>query len=192
VSPLQAKLGARRRLAATEAAVPEVLDVLRATVAAGSAPAQALAAAASVAQGPLAMVLDGAVKATDLGVPAGHALASAGRRAELAELALAGEALELASRTGAPPGRVLAGVARAAADRVRARQALAAATAEARLSAWVIAGLGPAFLALLVLVAPSDVAFLVTEPAGWLTLGLAAALEAAGLAWSNRITGGPA
>jgi tight adherence protein B len=181
--------GKRRR--ALETAVPEVLDVLRATVAAGSAPGQGLAAAADVAEGPLADVLAEAVAAHGIGTPAGQALADAGRRAGLPELTLAGEALELASRTGAPPARVLAGVAVAAADRVRARQALAAATAEARLSARVIAGLGPAFLVLLAIVAPAEVSFLVTEPVGWLTLALAGAFEAAGLAWSAHIVRGP-
>ena len=184
---LALRVGAGRRRRALEAAVPEVLDVLRATVGAGAAPGHGLAAAADAAGEPLAGVLAGAVAAHAAGAPAGQALADAGRRACLPELALAGEALELAGRTGAPPARVLAGVASAAADRVRARQALSAATAEARLSARVIAGLGPAFLLVLALVAPAEASFLFTEPAGWVALALAAGLEAAGLAWSSRI-----
>jgi Flp pilus assembly protein TadB len=109
--------GGRRR--ALETAVPEVLDVLRATVAAGSSPGQGLAAAADVSEGPLADVLAEAVAAHGIGTPAGQALADAGRRAGLPELALAGEALELASRTGAPSARVLAGVAVAGSGRAR-------------------------------------------------------------------------
>ena len=118
---LASRLGAERRRRALEAAVPEVLDVLRATVAAGAAPGHGLAAAADAADGPLAAVLAGAVGTHMAGASAGQALSDAGRQAHLPELALAGEALELASRTGAPPARVLAGVAEAAADRVRAR-----------------------------------------------------------------------
>jgi Flp pilus assembly protein TadB len=176
-----------RRRHALEAAVPEALDVLRATVAGGAGPANGLAAAAETATGPLAEVLDRAVRACALGVPPGRALAEAGAAAGLAELTTAGEALELAATTGAPPGPVLAGVARAAADRVRARHARLAATAGSRLSVRVLASLGPGFVALLVLTTPEDVAFLVREPAGWGTLALAFAFEAAGLLWSRHI-----
>lgn len=165
--------------------------MLRATVSAGAAPGQGLAAAADAVTGPLQRVLAAAVRAHAVGVPAGRALADAGATAALPELGLAGEALELASMTGAPPGPVLAGVASAAAERVRARQARLAATAEARLSVQVIAALGPVFLLALAWMAPNDVAFLIREPAGWLTLAAAAALEVTGVVWARHIVGGP-
>jgi tight adherence protein B len=187
LSALLAVGGAKRRRRALEAAVPEALDVLRATVAGGAGPADGLAAAAETVAGPLAEVLDSALRACAFGVPPGRALADAGAAAGLAELTTAGEALELAATTGAPPGPVLAGVARAAADRVRARQARLAATAGSRLSVRVLASLGPGFVALLALTAPEDVAFLVREPAGWATLALAFCFEAAGLIWSRHI-----
>jgi tight adherence protein B len=183
-------VGRPRRQRALQVAVPEALDVLRATVSAGAAPGHGLAAAADAVAGPLQEVLAAAVRAHAVGVPAGRALASAGAAAGLPELRLAGEALELASTTGAPPGPVLAGVAGAAADRVRARQARLAATAEARLSVQVIAGLGPGFLAVLAWMAPREIAFLFRAPAGWLALGAAAALEAIGVVWARRIVGG--
>jgi Flp pilus assembly protein TadB len=170
-----------------EAAVPEALDVLRATVGAGASPATGLSAIAESAAGPLADVLQAAVRACALGVPAGKALADAGAAAGILELVTTGEALDLASTTGAPPGPVLAGVARAATDRVRARQARLASTAGARLSARILAALGPGFVALLALTSPRDVAFLVRERAGWATLTLALAFEAAGLLWARRI-----
>jgi tight adherence protein B len=182
----------RRRRRELEAAVPEALDVLRATVGAGACPATGLAAMADAASGPLAEVLEGAVRACALGVPAGRALADAGGAAAVIELVTTGEALELAATTGAPPGPVLSGVARAATDRVRARQARLAATAGARLSVRVLAALGPGFVILLAATTPHDVAFLVREPAGWATLALALAFEGAGLLWSRRILEDPA
>ncbi|HKE99022.1 MAG TPA: type II secretion system F family protein [Actinomycetes bacterium] len=187
---LAAGVGRARRDRALEAAVPEVLDVLRATIAAGAGPAQALAAARDAAGGgPLAAVLDAAVDAQVLGAPVGRALVEAAGGSRPAELRAAGEALDLAELTGAPPGRVLAGVALAAADRVRGRQALQAATAEARLSAQVLAALGPSFAVILAAVAPHQTAFLVRERAGWLVLAAAVALEAAGVLWAARIVG---
>jgi Flp pilus assembly protein TadB len=102
----------------------------------------------------------------------------------------AGEALDISELTGAPPGRVLAGVAVAAADRLRAEQARMAATAQARLSARVVAGMAPVFLAVLVLTTPSDAAFLIRGRAGWLTLAGAAVLEATGILWARRIVRG--
>jgi tight adherence protein B len=185
---LTAVTGRSRRHRALEAAVPEVLDVLRATIAGGASPTQGLAAARdATAGGPLAAVLDTALNAQAAGAPAGEALVQAARGSGLVELRAAGEALGLAEVTGAPPGRVLAGVALAAADRVRARQALLAATAEARLSAQVLAALGPSFLLVLVVVAPRQVAFLVREPAGWVVLAVSVVLEAVGILWSARI-----
>jgi Type II secretion system (T2SS), protein F len=193
---LRRRLPAPGRAAAVrremEAAVPEVVDVLRATVAAGINPRRALQAAAEGAPSALESVLDQAIRAAELGAGAGHALATAARAERLSELVLAGEALDLAETTGAPPGPVLAGVAAAAADRVRSRQAMLAATAEARLSARVVAAMAPAFLGVLALTSPSDAAFLVREPAGWATLAAAATLEVLGISWSTHIVRGPA
>ena len=173
-----------------EEAVPEVVDVLRATVAAGINPRRALQAAAEGAPPSLEAVLGQAIQAAELGAGTGSALAAAARTGDLPELMLAGEALDLAETTGAPPGPVLAGVATAAADRIRSRQARMAATAQARLSARVVAAMAPAFLGVLVLTAPSDAAFLVREPLGWATLAAAAALELLGIRWATRIVRG--
>ena len=175
-----------------EEAVPEVIDVLRATVAAGINPRRALRAAAEGAPPPLEALLGRSIRAAELGSGAGQALAAAAEAERLNELALAGEALDLAETTGAPPGPVLAGVAAAAADRVRARQARMAATAQARLSARVVAAMAPAFLGVLALTAPSDAAFLVREPFGWATLATATAFEVLGICWATRIVRGPA
>jgi tight adherence protein B len=183
---------AARRRRELEEAVPEVLDVLRATIAAGTAPRQGLQAAADGAPPPLVGLLGEAVRLAGVGVGAGRALAAAAGAAGLAELLLAGEALDLAETTGAPPGPVLAGVAAAAAERVRARQARLAATAQARLSARVVAAMAPAFLAVLAVTAPSDAAFLVRERLGWATLAAAAVFEAAGICWAGRIVRAPA
>jgi tight adherence protein B len=174
-----------------EEAVPEVIDVLRATVGAGINPRRALQAAAEGAPSALEAVLVQAIRAAELGSGAGGALAAAARAERLNELALAGEALDLAETTGAPPGPVLAGVAAAAADRVRSRQARLAATAEARLSARVVAAMAPGFLGVLALTSPSDAAFLVREPLGWATLAAAAVLELLGICWATRIVRGP-
>jgi tight adherence protein B len=174
-----------------EEAVPEVVDILRATVAAGINPRRALQAAAEGCPPSLEGVLGrAAIQAAELGAGTGSALATAARTAGLLELMLAGEALDLAETTGAPPGPVLAGVAAAAADRIRSRQARMAATAQARLSARVVAGMAPAFLGVLALTAPSDAAFLVREPLGWATLAAAAVLELLGIRWATGIARG--
>ena len=173
-----------------EEAVPEVVDVLRATVAAGINPRRALQAASEGAPPALEGVLGQAIQAAELGAGTGSALATAARAEGLPELVLAGEALDLAETTGAPPGPVLAGVAAAAADRIRSRQARMAATAQARLSARVVAAMAPAFLGVLAPTAPSDAAFLVREPLGWATLASAAVLELLGVRWATRIVRG--
>jgi tight adherence protein B len=183
-------ISAARRRRGMEADVPEVLDVLRATISAGVAPRRALQAAAESAPPSLTAILGEAVSACELGSGVGKALAEAGRTHRLTELMVAGEALDLSELTGAPPGRVLAGVAEAAADRLRGEQARMAATAQARLSARVVAGMAPVFLTVLILTAPSDAAFLIRGRAGWSTLVAAAAMEAIGILWARRIVRG--
>ena len=175
-----------------EEGVPEVIDVLRATVAAGINPRRALQAAAEGAPPALQAVLGQATRAAESGAGAGRALAKAAEGEQLTELALAGEALDLAETTGAPPGPVLGGVAAAAVDRVRSRRTMMAATAQARLSARVVAAMAPAFLGVLALTSPSDAAFLVREPLGWATLAAAAILESLGICWAAHIVRGPA
>jgi Flp pilus assembly protein TadB len=166
--------------------------VLRATLVAGINPRRALQAAAEGSPPALGPVLRQAVQAAELGSGAGRALADAAGAERLTELALAGEALDLAESTGAPPGPVLAGVAIAAADRVRTRQARMAATAQARLSARVVAAMAPAFLGVLTLTAPGDAAFLIREPLGWATLAAAMTFELLGIVWAAHIVRGPA
>ena len=183
-------ISAARRRRGMEADVPEVLDVLRATISAGVAPRRALQAAAESAPPSLTAILGEAVSACELGSGVGKALAEAGRTHQLTELMVAGEALDLSELTGAPPGRVLAGVAEAAADRLRGEQARMAATAQARLSARVVAGMAPVFLTVLILTAPSDAAFLIRGRAGWSTLAAATAMEAIGILWARRIVRG--
>ncbi|MDF2745317.1 MAG: type secretion system protein [Actinomycetia bacterium] len=175
-----------------EEGVPEVIDVLRATVAAGINPRRALQAAAEGAPPALHAVLGQAIRAAESGAGAGRALARAAEGEQLSELVLAGEALDLAETTGAPPGPVLAGVAAAATDRVRSRQAMMAVTAQARLSARVVAAMAPAFLGVLALTSPSDAAFLIREPLGWATLAAAAIFESLGICWATHIVRGPA
>jgi tight adherence protein B len=183
-------IASARRRRQMEADVPEALDVLRATISAGVAPRRALQAAAESAPSSLAAILGEAVAACELGAGAGRALAEVGRAHHLTELMVAGEALDLSELTGAPPGRVLAGVAVSAADRLRSEQARMAATAQARLSARVVAGMAPVFLAVLILTAPSEAAFLVRGRAGWSTLAGATVMEAIGVLWSRRIVRG--
>ena len=183
-------IASARRHRQMEADVPEALDVLRATISAGVAPRRALQAAAESAPPSLTPMLGEAVAACELGAGAGRALAEVGRAHQLTELMVAGEALDLSELTGAPPGRVLAGVAMAAADRLRSEQARLAATAQARLSARVVAGMAPVFLAVLILMAPSDAAFLIRGRAGLSTLAGATVMEAVGILWSRRIVRG--
>ena len=189
-APVASAISAARRRRGMEADVPEVLDVLRATISAGVAPRRALQAAAESAPPSLTAILGEAVSACELGSGVGKALAEAGRTHRLTELMVAGEALDLSELTGAPPGRVLAGVAEAAADRLRGEQARMAATAQARLSARVVAGMAPVFLTVLILTAPSDAAFLIRGRAGWSTLAAATAMEAIGILWARRIVRG--
>ena len=84
--PFRGRAGAALRREMEEG-VPEVVDVLRATVAAGINPRRALQAAAEGAPPALEAVLGQAIRAAELGAGAGPALATAAEAEHLPELA---------------------------------------------------------------------------------------------------------
>jgi tight adherence protein C len=118
----------RRRTAAIEGELADVLDLLRVAVAAGLAPGRALAEVGRRHPGVLAAELRRAAGHAALGIPRATTYDALERRAPAAGVAALVAALRRADRHGAPLGPALAAEARAA----RARQAQRAAEAAAR------------------------------------------------------------
>jgi tight adherence protein B len=154
---------------------------------AGCSLVQAVETAAGRADGVAAQRLDGLVVATARGVPLEQAAMAWGADAPTADERLAAVALSLAAAGGTEPGRAVDGVAATLRERAALAAEVRAQSAQARLSALVIAVLPLAFAAWCLVADPRSAAFLVTTPAGWACAAVGLALEALGVWWMARI-----
>jgi tight adherence protein B len=73
-------------------------------------------------------------------------------------------------------------------ERERLASELRASTAQARVSAIVVASLPVVFLLLMSAGARDQASLLFGEPIGWLLLGVGGGLEGAGILWIRRLT----
>lgn len=142
--------------------------------------------------------LRSAVRATDL--PIGTALADGhplplvldawARRARDPAERMAATALALAAATGGPQAQAVDAAARAVRDRISATAEVAAHSAQARLSASVIASLPVVFVAWTLLADHRTAATLLGTPVGWLCLAIGLSLDAVGLVWVRALVRG--
>jgi len=184
----------RRRIATRSARVaaqlPEVLASLAAPIRAGGSLPQAFVGAAEEAVPPLREVLARTTRDLEAGVPQDEAVARFARRCAVPDAVLVGRAMRVARQAGAELARVLDEVAETLKDRERMARELRAATAQARASAVVVAALPVVFLLIMSAGAGDQAKLLFGEPIGWLLLGVGGGLEAAGIFWIRRLTGG--
>jgi tight adherence protein C len=138
----------RRRAAAVERELGDVLDLLRVALGAGLGPMRALAEVGRRHPGVLAAELRRAAARRALGVPAATVLAELERRAPGEGVTVLCAALRRADRHGAPLAGALEAQARQARSRAAARTAEAAARAAPRIQLVVALLLVPAVLLL--------------------------------------------
>jgi tight adherence protein B len=182
----------RRRIAQRSARIaeqlPDVLAGLAAPIRAGASLPQAFAAATDEAEPPLRGVLERTCKDLDAGVPQDESIGRFASRCGVPEARLAARALRVGRQAGAELARVLDEVAETLRDRDRLAREMRAATAQARVSAIVVAALPVVFLLLLSAGARDQTTLLFGEPIGWLLLGVGGLLEGIGILWIRRLT----
>lgn len=184
----------RRRIASRSARVaaqlPEVLAALAAPVRVGASLPQAFAAAAEESEPPLRDVLSRTCRDFDAGVGHDEILDRFATRCAVPEALLAARAMRVGRRAGGELARVLDEVADTLLDRERLARELHASTAQARVSAIVVAALPVVFLLLMSAGAGDQARLLFGEPIGWLLLAVGGGLEAAGIVWIRMLTAG--
>lgn len=184
----------RRRIASRSARVaaqlPEVLAALAAPVRVGASLPQAFAAAAEESEPPLRDVLSRTCRDFDAGVGHDEILDRFATRCAVPEALLAARAMRVGRRAGGELARVLDEVADTLVDRGRLARELHASTAQARVSAIVVAALPVVFLLLMSAGAGDQARLLFGEPIGWLLLAVGGGLEAAGIVWIRKLTAG--
>jgi tight adherence protein B len=176
----------RRRLAAVERQLAEVLALQASALRAGHSVAGSLAAVAGEAGPPIGPELARCAAALGLGTPLGDALQRLERRCGPA----AGPwvaALLAGSATGGDLARALESLAGRARARARLRGEVRALTAQGRLSGTVVSLAPVGFLALMGLASRGQAAALYGSAGGRAALLAGALLDLAGLLWIRRI-----
>lgn len=181
--PARAPFGRRQGIAADQAAVLEVCDVLAAELAAGRPPGAALSAA-SERWSPLVA----AVEAVRLGADVPEALRRlAEERRGAADLRWVAGAWQVAQHSGHGLASALARTAGGLRARRRTRRLVDSELASARATARLVACL-PLAVLLMGSGAGSDPwSFLVATPIGWICLACGLGLDALGLWWIERL-----
>lgn len=177
----------RRRADRMAEELPDALDAAAGAIRAGLSLAQALREVAADSPEPVRGALGAAVAALDVGAPFVEALEAFVAASGIEQARTVATALSIGHRSGGDLPRVLEALAAAMRDRAGLDRQLRAGTAQARLSAWVVAGMPVAFLLLTGATSRAQAELLLGTPVGWTLLAVGAALEAAGLAWMRKL-----
>lgn len=183
-------IGVRRRSVAkkVEEQLPEAILALTAGLRAGLSFPQALAVTAGDTPSPLGRELQRCLEEVELGLAWPEALDNLRRRAPGEGLTLLVWALAVHRRTGGDLPALCERLHDLLSERRRLRAKLAAATAQSRLSAVVVALVPPALGFALYRLAPDFLSPLLTTPTGWALLVWAGVMNGFGVMMILRLS----
>ena len=189
-------LGLRRRGRSAQAAralaaqLPEFAASLGAAVRAGRSIPQAIRRAGDDLAGPLAVEVKTLVSDLDLGLPLATALEDFAVRIGSSDVRLFATTIMLQQRTGGDLPKSLAGLATRLGERDRLGAELRTATAQARMTAWLVGGLPLAGGILVEFASPGSLANTLGTPPGLGVVAAAALLQLAGMLLVRRLLRG--
>lgn len=175
-----------RRTTAFLAQLPDTLQLIAGSLSAGYSVPQAIDAVVQQGNQPITGEFNRALVEARLGVPIEEALDGVAERMQSKDFAWVVMAIQIQREIGGNLAELLTTVAATLRERERLRRQVSALSAEGRLSAWILGLLPPVFVVYLVLVRPEYLRPLVTEPAGWLLVGLGISLLAVGTVWMRK------
>lgn len=176
-----------RRRKAFDASLPNTLQLISGSLAAGLSLAQSVDTVVREGQEPIASEFRRALIETRLGVSLEDALEAVGQRFDSKDFAWVVMAIRIQRQVGGNLAELLDSVADTMREREYMRRQVAALAAEGKLSAWVLGGLPPAFLLYLFLSNRDYVMPLFTEPIGWMMLLGGSVLLGVGVFWMSRL-----
>ena len=176
-----------RDLADLEAHLPAAAAQVGRDLRAGASLLDALERVAVAGGGPLHLDLRRVVGAARRGVPLAVVLDGWRRARQSEPVTLFVVACRFVHRHGGATAPALDGVATALSDRLEVADELRSLTAQARLSAWVLAALPVVGTLGFSLLDPGVARVLLTTPAGWVCLAVGGALESGGVVVVRRL-----
>lgn len=177
----------RRHVDRVAAQLPQVSHQLAAALAAGLSLRQALTRAARDAPQPIAGELQGAVDELALGARIETALEGLAARVPARDVRVMVTAILVQRRTGGNLARALAILADRLEERSRLARELKGATAQARMTAWLVAALPLAAGVMAEVAAPGTLQGALGRPPGPALLAVSAGMYAIGVVWVRRI-----
>jgi tight adherence protein B len=177
---------ASRRRKEFNAALPDTLQLMAGSLAAGYSMPQAVDTVVREGRGPIAAEFNRALVEARLGVELEDALDGIADRMQSVDFAWVVMAIRIQREVGGNLAEVLNTVAATLRERERLRRQVQVLSAEGRLSAWIL-GLLPVLFALyLVVVRPTYLAPMLHSIIGWMMMGLALILMVVGIFWLRK------
>ncbi|HEX6488734.1 MAG TPA: type II secretion system F family protein [Candidatus Dormibacteraeota bacterium] len=183
---LRYRQGARRR-AFTRQLVDGV-TLLSSSLKAGHSFAQAIDMVAKNGQPPMSEEFDRVVREMNIGGSPEQALQKLVRRVESEDLDLIVTAVLIHQSVGGNLSKILDSISHTLRERIRVRGEVAAITAQARASGWIITVLPLAVGGLLYVIAPNYFRPMTTQLLGWLMLGVCGVMIFIGNLFIRKIT----
>ena len=176
-----------RRKAAFTTQLPETLQLMAGSLAAGYSMPQAIDTVVREGQQPIADELNRTLVETRLGVPLEDALEGVATRMHNHDFAWAVMAIKIQREVGGNLAEVLRTVAETLREREYLRRQVRALSAEGRFSALILAALPPLFALYLLIVRPDYLALLYTDPLGIAMVLVGLVLLGFGVLWMRKI-----
>lgn len=169
------------------AQMPDTLQLMAGSLAAGYSMPQAVDTVVREGEAPMATEFNRALIEARLGVPLEDALDGIGTRMASVDFTWVVMAIKIQREVGGNLAEVLNTVAATLRERERLRRQVDVLSAEGRLSAWILGLLPVVFAVYLVLARPEYLDPLISDPLGWILIGLGVGLMLAGVFWLRKV-----
>lgn len=176
-----------RRRKAFNQGLPDTLQLISGSLAAGLSLAQSVDTIVREGSEPIAGEFRRVLVETRLGVSLEDALEGIGERFESKDFEWVVMAIKIQRQVGGNLAELLDNVAATMREREYVRRQVAALAAEGKLSAWVLGGLPPLFMLYLFFTNRDYVIVMFQEPLGWAMLAAAGTILAIGVFWMSRL-----
>ncbi len=176
-----------RRRKKFESNLPDTLQLMSGSLAAGLSLAQSIDTIVREGNEPVASEFRRVLVETRLGISLDDALEGVAQRFESKDFGWVVMAIRIQRQVGGNLAELLDTVAATMREREYMRRQVAALAAEGKLSAWVLGGLPPAFMAYLLVAKREYVMPMFTEPMGWVMLAGAGLILGVGAFWMSRL-----
>ena len=176
-----------RRSTAFLEQLPDTLQLIAGSLSVGHSLPHAMDAVVREELQPVSVEFNRALVETRLGMPAEDALEGIATRMDSQDFSWVVMAIRIQREVGGNLAEVLTTVASTIRERERLRRQVRGLSAEGRLSAWILGALPPIFGTYLVLVRPSYISPLFTDPLGIVMLVVMLITMIVGVIWLARI-----